>query len=89
MNKTVAIILTLVSVLLCGCPGIVMFFSLIYSFFVSPDQAFNAVGVVPPSGDLAPYIWGSRVLMLVITLVLVLIPIVVGLLTLRRKKQTV
>ena len=89
MNKTVAIILTVVSVILCGCPGIVMFFSLIYSFFVSPDQAFNAVGVIPPSGDLSLYIWGSRILMLVVTVVLVLIPIVVGLLTLRRRKQSV
>jgi len=89
MNKTVAIILTLVSILLCGCPGILMFFSFIYTFFVTPDQAFIAAGVTPPSGDLTLYIWGSRLIMLVVTVALILIPIIVGLVTLRRKRQAV
>jgi len=89
MYKTVAIILTLVSVLLCGCPGIFLFFSLIYSFFITTDQAFVAAGVTPPSGDLTMYMWGGRLVMLVFTVVLVLIPIVVGILTLRKKKQSV
>jgi hypothetical protein len=89
MNKTVAIVLTLVSILLCGCPGIVVFISIIYSFFITPLDAINATGMTAPSGDLTLYMWGGRLLMLVVTIVLVLIPVVVGVVTLRRKKQAV
>jgi hypothetical protein len=87
MNRTTAIILTLVSVLLCGCPGLFTVFTLIYSFFVSPEQAYSSLGITAPSGDLTPYMWVARLLFLLIALVLVLIPVVVGVLTLRKRKQ--
>jgi len=87
MNRTTAIILTLVSILLCGCPGLFTFFTLIYSFFVTPEQAYSALGITAPGGDLSPYMWVARLLILIFAVVLVLVPIVVGVVTLRKRKQ--
>ena len=90
MNKTVAILLTLVSVLLCGCPGLYLLFSVVLSFFETPEQIFSSVGMTPPANNINTYLWGGRIIDLVATIILLVIPIVVGLVTLRRgKKQTV
>jgi hypothetical protein len=87
MNKTVAIVLTVVTIFLCGCPGLLMLVSFIYSFFTSPEAALDSLGVVSPGGDLALYMWGARILIFIATLVLILIPIIVGKLTLGKKKN--
>ena len=88
MNKTLAIILTLVLVILCACPGLASLFSFFYSLIVStPTQSMIDAGVIPPTG--AWFDWAIRIILLLITLVGVLIPIIFGLVTLRRKKQAV
>jgi hypothetical protein len=86
MNKTLAVVLTLLTVVLCACPGLVTLFSFFYSLFVStPTQSMIDAGVVPPSG--AWFDWAVRLALLLITVVGILVPVVIGLITLRKKKQ--
>jgi hypothetical protein len=85
MSKTVAILLTLLAVVLCACPGLITLFSFFYSLTVStPTQSMIDAGIIPPTG--AWFDWAVRIALLLITLVGILIPIIVGLVTLRRKK---
>jgi membrane protein implicated in regulation of membrane protease activity len=74
-NRTTAIILTILAVILCGCPGL----------------AFCVLGIVPlvsPSAasqtTLPP--WASLLGGWCLAIILIAIPIVVGILTLRRPK---
>ncbi|HEX9012075.1 MAG TPA: hypothetical protein VF813_01115 [Anaerolineaceae bacterium] len=80
-NRTVAIISTIAAVLLCGCPGL----------FLCAFGAATATGNMPyntdvfgttSSGQMAPS-WGYA--MLCVALIFILIPILVGFFTLRRK----
>ena len=87
MNRTTAIILTLVTIFFCACPGLVSLFSFFYSFGTSPTQSMIDGGVIPPTG--AWFDWAVRIALFLIALVGILIPIIVGLVTLRRKKQAV
>ena len=84
-NRTVAIIATIAAVLLCGCPGL----------FLCIFGAASAAGIMPynvtdfsgntTSGTM-PATWGFA--MLCVALIFILIPILVGFFTLRKKPAT-
>jgi len=81
-NRNVAIIATIAAVLLCGCPGL----------FLCIFGAASAAGVMPynatdfsgnTSSGTVPTSWGFA--MLCVALIFILIPILVGFFTLRKK----
>jgi TRAP-type C4-dicarboxylate transport system permease small subunit len=80
-KKTVGIVSTLVSVVLCGCPGLCL------CLF----GGLTAAGIMPYTGQIGnqyysgnvPASWGYAALCL--ALLLIAIPVVVGFLTLRKK----
>jgi hypothetical protein len=82
-KRTTGIVLTVVSVLLCGCPGICLcLFGAVTATGVMPyETTFNdyvGTGTVPA--------WMGFVL-LCLALIFIVIPIVVGYLTLGRKEK--
>jgi hypothetical protein len=83
-KRTTGIILTVVSVLLCGCPGLCL------CLF----GAFTATGNMPYETTLNDYVetgtlpsWAGFV-MLCLAVIFVAIPIVVGVVTLRKKPES-
>jgi hypothetical protein len=90
MNRTTAIILTLTAILLCGCPGLISCAVSVYALTITPQaltELMQANGVDLTSvGGADVGIWIGRLVWGVIALVLIAIPVVVGLVTLRRKK---
>ena len=92
MKRTTAIILTLASILLCGCPGLAACAISVYALTLTPqtllialqNYGFDANSVGNPEVGL----WAARLVWGVVALVLILIPIVVGLVTLRKPKGT-
>lgn len=81
MNRNTSIILTVVTALLCGCPGLfICIFGVITAAGLMPYTAtLNGVtdqGVLPSSYGLV---------MLCLSLILIAIPVVVGIVTLRKK----
>lgn len=84
MNRNTSIIATIAAVVLCGCPGL----------FLCIFGAVTATGNMPYSTDIngvsnsgtLPTTYGFG--MLCLSLILILIPVVVGFLTLRRKPVT-
>jgi len=78
MKRTPAIILTLVSILLCGCPGLAV--CALSAYALTPNsQLLQNIGI---SGS-SP---AASIAGIVVALVLILIPIVVGIITLRKPK---
>ncbi len=80
-NRTAAIIATVASVLLCGCPGILLciFGVLTAAGLMTGNTEFNGItntGTVPS---------GYGYAFLCVALIFILIPILVGFFTLRRK----
>ncbi len=80
-NRTTAIIATVASVVLCGLPGLCLclFGALTAAGLMNGESTFNGItqtGTVPTT-------WGF--VMLCAALLLILIPVVVAFLTLRRK----
>jgi hypothetical protein len=85
-KRTTSIILTVVSVLLCGCPGLASFcggamFALI-SFV--PGADIDVFGSTDPQDALV-----TGLVSLCIGIVFIAIPVVVGYLTLGRKQATI
>ncbi len=80
-NRTKGIIATVASVILCGCPG--LFFCLFGAFTATGNMPFNTeLNGVTNSGTLPPT---AGYVLLCFSLILIVIPIVVGFLTLRSK----
>jgi hypothetical protein len=85
-NRTTAIILTVVAALICGCPGLVGAClgatSAVVSFI--PNSQIDIFGNNTPGAALT---WG--IVSLCGGIIFIAIPIVVGVLTLRKKKVPV
>ncbi len=81
-NRTTAIILTVVSVLLCGCPGIAFCIAGVMTLFGMMPYSTTVNGYT--NNGIIPSWYGFVGLCL--SIILVAIPIVVGVLTLRKKK---
>ncbi len=80
-SKTGAIIGTIAAVLLCGCPGLALCLS----------GALTVFGVMPWNGNLGNQYYANLpswlgFVFLCLSIILIAIPIVVGVLTLRDKK---
>ncbi|MBM3152247.1 MAG: hypothetical protein FJZ96_08640 [Chloroflexi bacterium] len=83
-NRTTAIILTVVSVLLCGCPGIgLCIFGALAVSGTPFTTTINGYSTTQP----LPIAYGIGGLCAAV--IMVAIPIVVGVVTLRKKKETV
>lgn len=81
-SKTGAIIGTLVAVVLCGCPGLfVCLFGVLTAFGLGTGNL--DLGGYTSSGALPGW---SGYVMMCIALIMILIPVVIGLMTLRDKK---
>ncbi|HTX92629.1 MAG TPA: hypothetical protein VMC09_15565 [Anaerolineales bacterium] len=76
-NRTTAIILTVVAVLLCGCPGLSLCGLGVYAATGNFPDFFNGYGNFPS--------WVGFVFMC-LAIFFIAIPVVVGILTLRQKK---
>jgi integral membrane sensor domain MASE1 len=74
-KKTTGIIATIASVLLCGCPGI--FLCLFGALTATGNGTFNDQYLQPTYG----YV------LLCLSLIFIIIPVVVGVVTLRKKPQ--
>jgi preprotein translocase subunit SecF len=74
-KKTIGIIATVASVLLCGCPGI--FICLFGALTAAGQGTFNDASLSPAVGFV----------LLCLSLIFIAIPIVVGVVTLRKKPQ--
>ena len=85
MNRNIAIILTIVTVLCCGCPGLYSLGNFVFSFFyVSPDTTRALAG----SGlDPATVLLMSRLLVLCGGLLGLVIPLAVGFVSFRMAKK--
>ncbi len=87
-NRTIAITLTIVTVLCCGCPGLSSCLMFFYSLSMTGQQAFAASGMpATPGMDLNAAMWLTRGMFLLGGLVLIAIPLAVGLITFRRSAQ--
>jgi hypothetical protein len=75
MNRNTSIILTVATALLCGCPGI--FICLFGAITVAGQGTFNEISLSPTVGFV----------LLCLALIFIAIPIVVGVVTLRRKPE--
>ena len=81
-NRTTAIILTIASVLLCGCPGIVACgFGIAIAAGMPVTTTVNGYS----STQSLPVAYGIG--LLCVAIIFIIIPIVVGVLTLRKKKE--
>lgn len=83
-KKTTGILLTVVSVLLCGCPGLISFCGGAIMTLVGfvPGADIDIFGSSDPQSALITGIGG-----LCLGIILVAIPVVVGYLTLRKKPE--
>jgi hypothetical protein len=81
-NRTTAIILTIASVLLCGCPGIG---ACIFGGLVVAGMPFTTTLNGYSSTQPLPIGYGIGALCAAV--IFIIIPIVVGVLTLRKKKE--
>ncbi len=80
-NKNTGIIATIASVLLCGCPG--LFLCLFGALTATGNMPYSTeVNGVSNTGTLSPMV---GFVLLFLSLIFILIPIVVGFVTLRKR----
>lgn len=82
MNRTTAIILTIASAVLCGCPGL---FLCVFGGLVAAGAPVNTELNGVSNTTTLPASYG--IAMLCGAIILILIPVVVGFLTLRKKPE--
>ncbi len=82
MNRTTAIILTVASVVLCGCPGL---FLCVFGGLVAAGAPVNTELNGVSNSTTLPAAYG--IAMLCLAIILIIIPVAVGFLTLRNKPQ--
>jgi preprotein translocase subunit SecF len=75
MNRNTSIIVTVATALLCGCPGI--FICLFGALTAAGQGTFNGANLSPTVGFV----------LLCLSLIFIAIPIVVGVVTLRKKPE--
>ncbi|RPI31555.1 MAG: hypothetical protein EHM70_11275 [Chloroflexota bacterium] len=85
-KKTTGIIATVATVLLCGCPGLLSLCWGLLSAFASfvPGAEIDIFGSSDPSSAMT-----MGIVTICVGIIFVVIPIVVGFLTLRNKPETV
>jgi hypothetical protein len=85
-QRTTGIVATIVTALLCGCSGLVCMFTGGITALVSfiPDAQIDILGSTDPQSA-----FGAGIGLLCLGIVFVLIPILVGFFTLRKKPQAV
>ena len=81
MKRNTAIILTVASALLCGCPGLIL---CVTGILVTAGTPFTVTSNGNTTTQPYPVVYG--IVALVLALILILIPIVIGIVTLRKKK---
>lgn len=83
-NRTVGIVITVVTALLCGCLSIL---SCVWGFIISSGQTIDITsnGVTTPQ-TLSPTI---GYVLLCLSLLMILVPVAVGFFTLRKKPEAV
>lgn len=81
-NRTIGIIATTVTALLCGCASI---FSCVWGFLIATGQPINVTtnGITTPQ-TVSPTI---GYVLLCVTLLMILVPVAVGFFTLRKKPE--
>lgn len=81
-NRTLGIIITVITALICGCAG---FFSCVWGFIIASGQPIDVTtnGVTTPQ-TLSPTI---GYVLLCLSVLMILVPVVVGFITLRRKPE--
>lgn len=84
-NRTAAIIATVVTALLCGCSGLTCVFAGAITAFASqvPGAEIDIFGSNDPQAAM-----GAGIGMICLGIVFVIIPILVGVFTLRKKPQS-
>lgn len=97
MKRNVAIILTLVAVLLCGCPGLASCVISAYSMTTTPDKIIEAmqnagfdsamISQMQQSANMTTSMWVARGFWACLALILIAIPVLVGIFTLRAAKK--
>ncbi len=80
MNRTTAIILTIASVVLCGCPGL---FACVFGGLVAAGAPVTTELNGVSNQTTLPASYG--IAMLCLAVILILIPVLVGFFTLRKK----
>lgn len=85
-RRTTGIIATLIAVLLCGCPGLLLLFTGAVTAFASQVPGAN-IDIGGRNDAQAALSWGMAILCLGV--LLVAIPVVVGILTLRNRPAPV
>lgn len=82
-NRTVGIVATVITALFCGCLSII---SCVWGFIISSGQPIDVTsnGVTTPQ-TLSPTI---GYVLLCVSLLMILVPVVVGFFTLRKKPDT-
>lgn len=83
-NRTIAIVATVVTALVCGCASL---FSCIWGFLIARGTPFQVTSNGTTTPQTFPPALGFALLCL--SLVLILIPAAVGFFTLRKKPQSV
>ena len=86
MTRTTAMISTLAASLLCGLPGLSMLALFAYSSMVNPQQAVMMAGG-RSSVDTGASMGVAQAAFILAGLILIAIPVVVGILTLRLGKE--
>jgi hypothetical protein len=85
-------ILTIASIVLCGCPGLascafsIMFFSFTPQSLIDMAQQYG-VEYTQNLADTGTGLWTLRIGLGLVALVLIAIPIIIGLITLRRSNR--
>jgi hypothetical protein len=91
MKRSTAMILTIVSILLCGCPGLAMCVGAVYAFTIDQQTMLEGIQAqgfnLQSDGNLSAELLFSKIFLLIIAALLIAIPIVIGLITLRRAKR--
>jgi hypothetical protein len=82
-NRTLGIVLTVVTALACGCASI---FSCVWGFLIASGQPIDVTSNGVTTQQVLSPIIGYTLLCL--TLLMILVPVAVGFFTLRRKPET-
>ena len=82
-NRTLAIVITVVTALACGCASI---FSCVWGFLISSGTPIN----ITSNGVTTPRVLSPTIgyVLICLTVLMILVPVAVGLFTLRKKPET-
>lgn len=83
-NRTLGIVITVITVLACGCASI---FSCIWGFLIASGTPID----ITSNGSTSPQVLSPTIgyVLLCLTLLMLLIPVAVGFITLRKKPEVI